>query len=35
MRSRFVCTVESPIHHNVKEAIVEGSEVDTGPLTAR
>ena len=29
MGSRFMCTVESPIHQNVKEAIVAGSERDT------
>ncbi|WP_101947827.1 nitronate monooxygenase family protein [Mycobacterium sp. 3519A] len=29
MGSRFMCTVESPIHQNVKDAIVSGSELDT------
>ncbi len=29
MGSRFMCTVESPIHQNVKDAIVAGSELDT------
>jgi NAD(P)H-dependent flavin oxidoreductase YrpB (nitropropane dioxygenase family) len=29
MGSRFMCTAESPIHHNVKEAIVAASERDT------
>jgi nitronate monooxygenase len=29
MGSRFMCTVESPIHQKVKEAIVAGSELDT------
>src|ERR1700752_5467172 len=29
MGSRFMCTVESYIHQNVKEAIVAGSELDT------
>lgn len=29
MGSRFMCTVESAIHHNVKEAIVAGSELNT------
>lgn len=29
MGSRFMCTLESPIHHNVKEAIVAASERDT------
>ena len=34
--SRFMCTAESAIHQNVKEAMVAGSELDTelifGPL---
>jgi len=29
MGSRFMCTVESPIHQNVKEAIVAGNELGT------
>lgn len=29
MGSRFMCTVESPIHPNVKQAIVEGTELGT------
>jgi nitronate monooxygenase len=29
MGSRFMCTAESAIHQNVKEAIVAGSELDT------
>lgn len=29
MGTRFMCTVESPIHENVKQAIVEGSELGT------
>src|SRR5204863_2517025 len=29
MGSRFMCTAESSIHQNVKEAIVAGSELDT------
>ena len=29
MGTRFMCTVESPIHHNIKQAIVEGSELGT------
>ncbi|MGW4097081.1 MULTISPECIES: NAD(P)H-dependent flavin oxidoreductase [unclassified Mycobacterium] len=29
MGSRFMCTVESAIHHKVKEAIVAGTELDT------
>ena len=29
MGTRFMCTEESPIHHNIKQAIVAASEVDT------
>jgi NAD(P)H-dependent flavin oxidoreductase YrpB (nitropropane dioxygenase family) len=29
MGTRWMCTVESPIHHNVKEAIVKATENDT------
>ena len=29
MGSRFMCTAESAIHQNVKEAMVAGSELDT------
>ena len=29
MGSRFMCTVESPIHQRIKEHIVQGSELDT------
>ena len=29
MGTRFLCTVESPIHHNVKKAITEANEGDT------
>ncbi|KAH6585653.1 hypothetical protein BASA50_010571 [Batrachochytrium salamandrivorans] len=29
MGTRFMCTVESPIHQNIKESIVRGSERDT------
>lgn len=29
MGTRFMCTVEAPIHHNVKRAIVEAQETDT------
>ena len=29
MGSRFLCTVESPIHHRVKEQIVAGTETET------
>ncbi len=29
MGTRFMCTVEAPIHHNIKLAIVEAQETDT------
>lgn len=29
MGTRFMCTVEAPIHHNIKMAIVEAQETDT------
>lgn len=29
MGTRFMCTVEAPIHHNIKEAIVKAQETDT------
>ncbi|KNG81300.1 nitronate monooxygenase [Aspergillus nomiae NRRL 13137] len=29
MGTRFMCTIEAPIHHNVKEAIVKAEETDT------
>lgn len=29
MGTRFMCTVEAPIHQNVKDAVVEASELDT------
>lgn len=29
MGTRFMCTIEAPIHHKVKEAIVEAQETDT------
>ncbi|KAL1736750.1 hypothetical protein EV714DRAFT_198332 [Schizophyllum commune] len=29
MGTRFMCTVESPIHHNIKETIVKSKEQDT------
>ena len=29
MGTRFMCTVEAPIHHNIKEAIVQAQETDT------
>ncbi|KAL6892834.1 hypothetical protein HDV57DRAFT_200445 [Trichoderma longibrachiatum] len=35
MGTRFVCTVEAPVHHNIKEAIVKGQETDTALLLRR
>lgn len=32
MGTRFLCTEESPVHHNVKEAIVAGTETQTSLL---
>jgi NAD(P)H-dependent flavin oxidoreductase YrpB (nitropropane dioxygenase family) len=29
MGTRFMCTIEAPIHHNIKEAIVKAQETDT------
>lgn len=29
MGTRFMCTVEAPIHHNIKQAIVDAQETDT------
>ena len=29
MGTRFMCTIEAPIHHNIKEAIVQAQETDT------
>ena len=29
MGTRFMCTIEAPVHENVKKAIVEASETDT------
>ena len=29
MGTRFMCTIEAPIHHNVKQAIVDAQETDT------
>lgn len=29
MGTRFMCTVEAPIHWNIKEAIVKAQETDT------
>jgi NAD(P)H-dependent flavin oxidoreductase YrpB (nitropropane dioxygenase family) len=35
MGTRFMCTVEAPIHNNIKEAIVNASEDDTDLLMRR
>ena len=35
MGTRFMCTVEAPIHQNIKEAIVKASEDDTDLLMRR
>jgi NAD(P)H-dependent flavin oxidoreductase YrpB (nitropropane dioxygenase family) len=35
MGTRFMCTVEAPIHQNVKEAIVKAQETDTALLLRR
>ncbi|ODM20009.1 hypothetical protein SI65_04995 [Aspergillus cristatus] len=35
MGTRFMCTVESPIHHNVKETIVKSQETDTALVLRR
>lgn len=35
MGTRFVATVEAPVHHNIKEAIVKGQETDTTLLLRR
>ncbi|KAH6605738.1 nitronate monooxygenase [Trichoderma cornu-damae] len=35
MGTRFVCTVEAPVHLNIKEAIVRGQETDTTLLLRR
>lgn len=32
MGTRFMCTVEAPIHHNIKQAIVDAQETDTSLL---
>lgn len=29
MGTRFMCTIEAPIHNNIKEAIVKAQETDT------
>ncbi|KAF7592053.1 hypothetical protein BBP40_000718 [Aspergillus hancockii] len=35
MGTRFMCTIEAPIHHNVKEAIVKSDENDTALVMRR
>lgn len=35
MGTRFMCTVEAPIHNNVKEAIVKAQETDTALVLRR
>ena len=35
MGTRFMCTVESPIHHNIKKEIVKASEDDTALVMRR
>ena len=35
MGTRFMCTVEAPIHHNIKETIVKSQETDTALLLRR
>lgn len=35
MGTRFMCTVEAPIHHNIKQAIVDADENDTDLLLRR
>lgn len=35
MGTRFLCTVESPVHHNIKEQIVKAQETDTALLLRR
>ncbi|RAK98944.1 NAD(P)H-dependent flavin oxidoreductase [Aspergillus ibericus CBS 121593] len=35
MGTRFMCTIEAPIHHNVKEAIVKADETDTALVLRR
>jgi nitronate monooxygenase len=34
MGTRFIATKEAPVHENVKQAIVNASELDTRPLVA-
>lgn len=35
MGTRFMCTVEAPIHQNIKQAIIEASETDTALVLRR
>ncbi len=35
MGTRFMCTVEAPIHQNIKEEIVRANETDTALLLRR
>jgi NAD(P)H-dependent flavin oxidoreductase YrpB (nitropropane dioxygenase family) len=35
MGTRFMCTIEAPIHHNIKQAIVDAQETDTALLLRR
>jgi NAD(P)H-dependent flavin oxidoreductase YrpB (nitropropane dioxygenase family) len=35
MGTRFLCTVEAPIHHNIKETIVKAQETDTALVLRR
>lgn len=35
MGTRFMCTVEAPIHHNIKQSIVNATEDDTDLLMRR
>ncbi|KAH7020946.1 uncharacterized protein B0I36DRAFT_333491 [Microdochium trichocladiopsis] len=35
MGTRFMCTVEAPIHHNIKETIVKADETDTSIVMRR
>ncbi|OKL64562.1 Nitronate monooxygenase [Talaromyces atroroseus] len=35
MGTRFMCTIEAPIHHNIKEAIVKAQETDTALVLRR
>ena len=35
MGTRFLCTVESPVHHSIKETIVKAQETDTALVMRR